>query len=166
LNFERAVISLFENYNYKFDIYLTGSNSKMFSEELSTLFTGRNIEIKCHPFCFSEYLEFIKKSKLIKETNKFEYFENYFIYGGLPIIFEVFDDKSLIQERLTQVLSDTIKKDIKRRHNIRKIDELYRLCQFTINNIGHTFSTRNIANYLKSNEKSKISHMTIESYLL
>jgi predicted AAA+ superfamily ATPase len=88
-NFEKAIISLFENEDYKFDIYITGSNSKMFSEELASLFTNRYIRIKCYPFSFKEYLEFADSTGDLQKRGRYEVFEDFLKYGSLPTIFEV-----------------------------------------------------------------------------
>jgi predicted AAA+ superfamily ATPase len=58
-NFERLIIGLYENKDFDFDIYITGSNSHMFSSELVTLFTGRTFELEIFPFSFIEVCEFL-----------------------------------------------------------------------------------------------------------
>ena len=52
---EKAVNSLLENANT--DIYVTGSNSKLMSSEISTYLTGRYISIPVYTLSFAEYLE-------------------------------------------------------------------------------------------------------------
>lgn len=53
---EKAVNSLLENANT--DIYVTGSNSKLMSSEISTYLTGRYISIPVFTLSFEEYTEF------------------------------------------------------------------------------------------------------------
>jgi predicted AAA+ superfamily ATPase len=84
-NFENCVITLFENKKIKFDIVLTGSNSKMFSDELGSLFTGRYLEIHVFPFSFHEYFEYFKIND-ISFASVNDMFEQYIQYGGLPIL--------------------------------------------------------------------------------
>ncbi|MDR3329916.1 MAG: ATP-binding protein [Mycoplasmataceae bacterium] len=162
--FERVVISLFENKSYKFDIYLTGSNSKLFSASLATLFTGRNIEIKIYPFSLSEYVDWMKLNNA-KHIDKYESFEKYVLLGGMPIILELNDDKELIKERLLKVVDDTLEEDIKRRHKIYGFDEFKKFTEYVMKHNGTIFSTLNISNYLKSNNRTKTSHITISKYL-
>ena len=55
---EKAVNSLLENANT--DIYVTGSNSRLMSGEISTYLTGQYISIPVYTLSFAEYMEFKK----------------------------------------------------------------------------------------------------------
>ena len=68
-----------------FDVYVTGSNSKLLSGEFATYLTGRYINIKIFPFSFVEYLEYNKDSNLSKK----ELFMDYLTFGGFPASFEL-----------------------------------------------------------------------------
>jgi predicted AAA+ superfamily ATPase len=164
-NFEKCVIGLFENKTFRFDIYLTGSNSKMLSSELATLFTGRYQEIKIYPLSFSEYLLVV--SNILQKFDKHDLFNQYLLYGGLPGIIEVIKDTTLIQKKVNKVIDDVINKDIKKRHKLRitNAPEFDRICKFLFENIGGVISIENIEKYLKSNNKSRISANTIDRYL-
>lgn len=161
--FEKCVIGLFEHKKIKFDIYLTGSNSKMFSSSLASLLTGRNIEINIFPLSFKEYYEFAQRQ--IGTNNRYAIFQYYLKYGGLPIIIPIFNDSKTIERALSAVLKDSVDKDVKTRHEIRNYPEFLRLANYILENIGQDFSTRSISNYLKSNNLSKISHHTVDIYL-
>jgi predicted AAA+ superfamily ATPase len=163
-NFEKAIIALFENKSIKFDIYITGSNSKMFSSSLATLFTGRNQEIKIYPLSFAEIYTYLKG--VLKIDDRYILFQFYLKYGGLPIIIDVIKNEKLIRERLSSVLHDTVNKDVKERYTLRNFSEFIRICSYAFDNIGSVFSTTNISNYINSNNKTKITHKTVERYLL
>lgn len=55
---ERAVNSLLEGTDA--DIYVTGSNSKLMSSEISTYLTGRYVSIPVYTLSFREYLFFFR----------------------------------------------------------------------------------------------------------
>ena len=79
-SWERAINSF--KVDFKIDIYLTGSNAYLLSSELSTLLSGRYIEIKMYPLSFSEYLIFNNYDDMNIEDK----FNEYLKYGGLPAI--------------------------------------------------------------------------------
>jgi predicted AAA+ superfamily ATPase len=163
--YENAVITLFENKKIKFDIYLTGSNSKMFSSTLATLFTGRNHEIKIYPFSFKEYMMFATQQNELKNLVKNEIFDSYLNYGGMPIIFELFNNKTITKKSINDFFIDTLNKDIKKRHAIREFHKFMRFAKYAVNQDGSIFSTSSISNYLRSNNKDTANHRTIARYL-
>jgi predicted AAA+ superfamily ATPase len=163
--FEKCVISLFENKLIKFDICIAGSNSKMFSEQLATLFTGRNLEIKVLPFSFMEFLEYYKENSMDSDYSIKKVFEIYMKYGGLPILLESLENDEYKEEKLSKILSDTIQKDIKTRHAIKNVNEFNRIARFVLSESGKEISATKTANYLRTNEKSKISNITVGKYL-
>jgi predicted AAA+ superfamily ATPase len=57
-SWEKAVNSFMTDFNV--DIYVTGSNSRMMSSEISTYLTGRYISFRIFPLSFAEYLSFRK----------------------------------------------------------------------------------------------------------
>jgi len=58
-SWEKVVNSLMTDYDV--DIYVTGSNSRMMSSEISTYLTGRYIAFRIFPLSFSEYMIFRKE---------------------------------------------------------------------------------------------------------
>jgi predicted AAA+ superfamily ATPase len=87
-NFEKCIVGLFENKNIKFDIYITGSNSHMFSSELATLMTGRTSEIQVFPLTFEEL-----------NTSKFKVnLLSYLKYGGLGIICNLYENEAELKK--------------------------------------------------------------------
>jgi predicted AAA+ superfamily ATPase len=170
-NFEKCVISLFENKKIKFDIYISGSNSKMFSENLATLFTGRNLTLKVLPFSFKEFFEYYKDNYLEFNTNEYalamkrNIFDKYSKFGGLPILLNNLQNVKTLEEQLQQILNDTIVKDVKTRYKIRNIGEFQRIAKYILSETGKEISVLNSVNFIKSNEKFKITHQTIDKYL-
>ncbi len=154
-NFERVINSLSVEKNV--DIYITGSNSRILSGELTTYLTGRYISFEIFPLSFKE----IADSK--EGLNRDDLFIEYIQSGGLPSL-QRFD--SLVQKKiyLNDIYNSILLKDIVKRYKIRDVDLLERLLSFMINNISQTFSSKNITKYLKS-EKRSMSRETIYSYI-
>jgi predicted AAA+ superfamily ATPase len=161
--FEECVISLFENKDYKFDIYLTGSNSKLFSSSLATKFTGRNLEIKVYPFSFNEYILFAKTNGITLSKSKL--FERYIKYGSLPIILDVFLYDEVVSSRIKTVLLDSVSKDILERHKIRNTADFKRITKYLFDHIGQLINIIKLANYINSNNQTKISARSIDRYI-
>jgi predicted AAA+ superfamily ATPase len=158
--FEKCVISLFENKKYKFDIYITGSNSHLFSSELSTLFTGRNFPINVYPLSYKEYFNFFYKLGMEHKG-----FEKYIKYGSLGLIIPIIDEQNLIESSLKNILYDTINKDIKSRNNIKYSNGIELVIKYIYKNIGKEISLVNIENYLKSGREPKLTSKTISKYI-
>ena len=157
-NWEKAINSFLVTLNC--DIYITGSNAYLLSSEISTLLSGRYVEIKMLPLSFKEYLEF---NDYNTKENLEEHFNDYLLYGGLPIVSYV-HDKSAIRNILSGVFNTVIIKDVAKRNSIRDITLLENLIRYIAQNIGSPISSRNISNYLNSAGR-KTSTETIDNYL-
>lgn len=157
-NWEKLINSYLAEENY--DIYITGSNAKLLSGELSTYLTGRFVEIRIYPFSFLEFLDYKKID--YERFDKEELFKEYLKYGGMPSALE-FQENEKIQY-LTDLYNSIILKDIVKRNEIRDIDLLDRIIQYVMANIGQTFSANSIVKYLKKNKVS-VSVNTIYNYL-
>ena len=142
------------------DIYITGSNSNLLSGELSTMLSGRYIELKVFPFSFKEVLEYKKITN--KNVDKNKVFQEYFKFGGFPEIMQI--DNSLKENYLDSLYDSIILRDIISRHDIRDVDMLKRLLNFIIENAGQTFSANSISKYFKK-EKRNVSVNKIANYL-
>lgn len=155
---EKVVNSLMEDFDV--DIYVTGSNSKLLSSEISTYLTGRYILIPVYTLSFKEYLTF--KNKDIAKAR--EVFDEYIQYGGFPIIgISNFDTKSAYQI-VEGIYASVITRDISKRHKIRNRELFDRVVKYIIENVGNTFSANSIVKFLK-NEKRSLSVETIYNYL-
>ncbi len=155
---ERAVNSLLEDTNA--DIYVTGSNSKLMSGEISTYLTGRYISIPVFTLSFAEYLEFKKE----EDRNTKELLQEYIRMGGFPIVaLGSFDERSAYQI-VEGIYSSVITGDITKRHNITNFDLFNRVVKYVIENVGKTFSANAIVEFLKSEGRS-ISVESVYNYL-
>ncbi|GHT15381.1 ATPase [Bacteroidia bacterium] len=166
--FEKLVDSLFVKKNI--DLYITGSNAYLLSSELATLLTGRYLAINLHPFSFAEYtLAFPEE----KNTDRlFRQFINNSTFPEAVNLSKAAPE--LVNDYLQSIYDTVVKKDIIKRHNLRKFDNLQRIIEFLFNSVGSLVSPTNIAEQLNKNSDKKISHNTIikligyltESYIL
>ena len=159
-SWEKAINSF--NVDFDIDIYITGSNAYLLSSELSTLLSGRYIEIKMYPLSFKEYLIFNNYDN----SNLEDKFNEYLKYGGLPAITAIKDNNELVLSYLTDIYSTIVKKDIIDRNNIKDIALLENIIKYLSNNIGSPISSTKISDYLNSNKiVEKANHQTIDNYL-
>lgn len=144
------------------DIYITGSNAKLLSGELTTYLAGRYVEFVIYPFSFAEFFEM----NLIKNPNvdKATCFMQFLKTGGMPFISNFPDDDSAKSQYLIDIYNSVVLKDVVKRNNIRDVDTLERIVAYAFSNIGHIFSATSLSKYFKS-ENRKISHDTILNYL-
>jgi predicted AAA+ superfamily ATPase len=161
--FEECVISLYENKEYKFDIYITGSNSRMFSSHLATLFTGRNVEIKVYPLSFNEYYQYLREEYNIND--KYKIFDLFMQYGSLPICLDSINEPQVMKTKISSVIKDSIQKDILHRHSVRNVADFNRIVKYLLMNIGQSLSTTSITNTINSHNKNLISSKTIDRYI-
>ncbi len=155
---EKAVNSLLEGMDA--DIYVTGSNSKLMSSEISTYLTGRYISIPVFTLSFREYLEFKKES-----TQSYDkLLEEYIKFGGFPIIALGEYEQQSAYQIVDGIYHTVVSRDIVKRHRINKQDLFDRVVKYVIENMGKTFSANSIFNFLKS-ENRKVSIESIYNYL-
>lgn len=148
--------------DFDIDIYITGSNAYLLSSELSTLLSGRYIEIKMYPLSFKEYLIFNKYD----ENNLEDKFNEYLKYGGLPAITLIKNNDELILSYLNDIYNAIVKKDIIDRNNIKDIALLENIIKYLFSNVGSPISSNKISDYLNSNKiVQKANHQTIDNYL-
>ena len=157
---EKVVNSLVSDFDV--DLYVTGSNSKMMSSEISTYLTGRYIAFRIYTLSFQEYLTFKGQHTLLKDTRT--ELADYIRRGGFPAVH--LQDYSLdeIDTVVRDIYNSTIFSDIVRRNQVRKIDQLERVVKYTFHNVGNTFSAKSISDYLKA-ERRSLDNETVYSYL-
>lgn len=157
---EKVVNTLASDFDV--DIYITGSNSRMMSSEISTYLTGRYITFHIYTLSFEEYLTFKKSYTTLRDLK--QEFSQYVQLGGFPATHLQDYSQDEVYTIVKDIYNSTIFSDIVRRNQVKKIDQLERVVKYTFNNIGNTFSAKSISNYFKS-EQRKIDNETVCSYL-
>lgn len=157
---EKVVNSLSSDYDV--DLYITGSNSRMMSSEISTYLTGRYISFRIFTLSFREYLMFREKYANLGDS-KTE-LVNYIRLGGFPATHLQEYSQDEIYTIVRDIYNSTIFSDIVKRNHIRKIDQLERVVKYTFHNVGNTFSAKSISDYLKSEHRA-LDNETVYSYL-
>ena len=155
---EKSVNSLLEGADA--DIYVTGSNSKLMSSEISTYLTGRYVSIPVYPLSFGEYLDFKAASPLPRK----ELLEQYIRFGGFPLVALGDYEESSAYQIVNGIYHTVVSRDILKRHRINRQDLFDRVVRFVIENTGKTFSAHSIAQLLKSEHRT-VSVETIYNYL-
>ena len=159
---ERCVNSLRVDEELRFDIYITGSNAKLLSGELSTYLAGRYIEFIVYPFSFKEFFEIIQEKN--QEIKVKEAFQKYVKFGGMPFLHNLDYNFEASMQYLQDLYASIILKDITQRNNIRDTDLLERIINYIVMNIGNTFSATSISKFFKS-ENRKVAIETILNYI-
>ncbi|MEG2237009.1 MAG: ATP-binding protein [Akkermansia sp.] len=139
------------------DIYLTGSNSKMFSSDLANELGGRYVEFRIYSLSYPEFLKFHCLS------NDDDSLEKYIHFGGLPYLIHLPLTEAVVMEYISSVYSTIILRDVVERNKIRNTIFLEQLVRFLANNIGSLFSSKSISDFLKS-QKVKMSPSLVSEY--
>lgn len=161
-DWEKCINSLRVNEEYDFDIYITGSNAKLLSGELSTYLAGRYVEFVIYPFSFKEFLETLKSIQ--QDVSTRETFQKYVKFGGMPFLYNLAFEEEASLQYLKDIYSSIILKDITQRNKIRDTDLLERVISYLIMNVGNNFSATSISKFFKS-ENRKVSVETILNYI-
>ncbi|MFW6263029.1 MAG: ATP-binding protein [Thermotogota bacterium] len=142
------------------DIYITGSNARLLSGDLSTYLAGRYVNIQVHPFSFAEFCELMADHTLPEK----ELFKKYIILGGMPFLKYMDLEYESSMQYLSDVYNSVVMKDIITYHKIREVDLLDRIIRYIMDNTGNTFSANSISKFFKS-EGRKVAVDTIVNYL-
>ncbi|MDX9789402.1 MAG: ATP-binding protein [Candidatus Kapabacteria bacterium] len=157
---EKAVNSFIVDFDV--DIYLTGSNSHLLSSELATYLAGRYVEIPVFTLSYKEFLDF--RHHYFKEENTANSFVQYLRFGGFPVIHTADYPDETAYKVVYDIYSSVILRDTIQRYKIRDIELLERVIKFAFDNIGNTFSGKNIADFFKSQQR-KVDVNTVYNYL-
>ena len=141
----------------KYDIYITGSNAFLMSNDLATLFTGRTYEIEVFPFSFSEYCEYYGYN------NKYNAFLNYMMEGGMSgsYVYENVDQK---YKYISDVYDTLILRDIIQKHKIKNPQMLESVSDYMMDNISNQMSIRNVTDEI-TNKEEPTTHRTIGKHI-
>lgn len=153
--FEEAVNGIKAEFNS--DVYITGSNSKLLSSDINTIFRGRGIEIKVFPVSFEEFYSY-------RNIDKNDAFNEYVMFGGLPYVVTQ-ENRADKTEYLNMICSTVVTKDIIDRYNIRNEELFLAVMDVLCSSIGSYVSANRIANTLKSNGYKTIDNETVSDYL-
>lgn len=155
---EKSVNSYSQDYAEEYEIFISGSNSRMLSGELATLLSGRYVQFPIFPFSYCEYIG-IKHLEQNRES-----YLRYMETGGIPELF-VLPEKQEVQRNYLSALKDTILlKDIIQRYSIRDPRLLEDLFAFFAGNASCLVSIGNIVNYFK-NQGRKTSYDAVAAYI-
>ena len=139
------------------DIYVTGSNSKLLTKDVLTAFRGRGDEVRVYPLSFKEYYNFVG-------GDKSEAYEEYAMFGGMPLILSKKNDMEKMQY-LQSLFDEVYFKDISERYDIELKDVLEELTDDLCSSIGSLTNSSKIAKTLQSVKQIKVSSNTISRYL-
>lgn len=156
-NFEEVVNSLRASTN-NISIFITGSNSKLLSQELSSVLSGRYVLFNIFPLSYKEFIELSKKKPKDEET-----FWNFVKWGGLPNRCQ-FENENNIKDYLHSVFDSIILRDVVDRLGLKDTILFNLLLQYIVDTTGREFSAENVINFLKTEGKS-ISTETLYIYL-
>lgn len=144
-------------YEKNMDVYVTGSNSKFLSSDIITEFRGRSDQIRVFPFSFKEFYSNYSE-------DKFAAWDEYVMYGGMPLILERKTEEDKAQY-LKSLFSQTYIKDIIERNNIQRIDVLDTIINIMASSVGSLTNTKKIYDTFISKGQKDVSLNTINSYV-
>lgn len=156
-DWEKFVNSYAQDFTDEYELFVTGSNSKLLSGELATLLSGRYVEFEVLPFGLRE-MAMARES----EVNR-EFFIDYLKTGGLPEILTLHDEE-VRRHYVEDLINTIILRDIAMRSQINDIALLKEVFSFLSVNIGSYTSIGNIVKYFKSRQK-KTNYETLSTYI-
>lgn len=156
-NFEKVINSLRASLK-NVSIFITGSNSKLLSDELSTVLSGRYVAFNINPLNYKEYIELT--GKVPKDDNTFWDFVK---WGGLPNRIQ-FTDENNIKDYLHSVFDSIILRDVVERLGLKDRELFNLILQYVVDTTGREFSANNIIKFLKT-EGRDVSTVTLYNYL-
>lgn len=154
-NFEKIVNGL--NNRPNVDVYVTGSNSKFLSNDITTIFRGRSDEVNILPFTFKEFCQG-------RQEPVSELWKEYYTYGGLPALrmMPTYEQKTSYLQRLWK---KTYLDDVVERHHVENREALEAIADALCSSVGSLTNTTRITNTLASVRKIKITDDTVAKYI-
>jgi len=154
---EKTVNAYSQDYSEAYELFISGSNSRMLSGELATLLSGRYVCVDVFPFSFSEYAD-INHQQHDKQS-----YVAYMNSGGLPELLAL-STPELKRNYISAVKDTVLLHDIIQRHNIRDAKLLEDVFTFLVNNAANMVSISNIVNYFRSQGR-KTSYDAVSDYI-
>ncbi|HEY9559573.1 MAG TPA: AAA family ATPase [Anseongella sp.] len=161
-NWEKAINSFLVDFDV--DIYLTGSNSHLLSSELATYLAGRYVEIPVYTLSFKECQKFHAHYFPEDKPDVNTAFLNYLRFGGFPVIHTARYSVETAYKVIYDIYSSVILRDTLQRYKIRDVELLERVVKYVFDNIGNSFSGKNVADYFKSQQR-RVDLNTVYNYL-
>ena len=146
-----------------YSIFLTGSNSYLLSDEISTKLTGRYLTFETYPLDFQEYEEMKKFFRKEINSDIDREFDSYILNGGFPKSLE-FDDVSARQKYTSEIVGEIFKKDVKSRHRVSNISAFEKVQDYVIGNYSSSIDVSNVVKYLKDGGIS-VKASTVRKYI-
>lgn len=154
---EHLVNSYSQDYIDEYEVFISGSNSKMLSGELATLLSGRYVNFEILPLSYTEFLG------ITGEENSKSAYVNYLQSGGMPELFQLSQQE--VKRNYISALKDTVLlRDIIQRYSIKDARLLEDVFVFLVNNASNLISVRNVVNYFKSKGRNT-SYDTVAVYI-
>lgn len=158
--FELAINSL--HASSKYDMYVTGSNAFLASNDLATLFVGRVFPVEVYPFSFAEYLEYYDAIGA-KGFDRYELLDKYVLDGGFAGSY-IYDDEFEKTRYLEMIYDTMIVRDILQKYSLQNEPLLVDIGNYLLDNISRLTTANNIANVLNS-ERQYTNNKTVSAYL-
>jgi len=158
---ERVVSSLLAD--GRWDIFITGSNSKLLSGDLATLLGGRFVRFEMYPLSFLEYGYFKEKHGYPPKPEKDE-LEDYIKNGGFPIVTSCLDSPEIVKTLISEIYQSVVLQDVIKYGAIRNPAALERIIHFLFDNVGSLVNAKKISDYFKS-ERVSINVETVDNYI-
>ena len=143
-----------------YKLFITGSNAKLLSSELSTHLTGRYQKLELYPFSFQELVHYhnLDLSSNLSSAIKakiFKLFDEYLLHGGFPEYIKYKDD-----EYLKRIYEDILYRDIITRFGIKEVKSFRQLSNYIFTNFTKEASYNSLKNILGIK-----TTMTVRSYV-
>ena len=157
---EKAVNSFIVDFDV--DIYLTGSNF-ICCLRISHLSCRKRYR-SCRLYIVLQRISRLQKSLFFKNQNQINHFLHYLRKGGFPVIHTADYPEESAYKVVYDIYSSVILRDTVQRYKIRDVELLERVIKYAFDNIGNTFSGKNVADYFKSQQR-KVDVNTVYNYL-
>ena len=137
-DWEKTINSYSQDYTAEYELFISGSNSKLLSGELATLLSGRYVCFNVFPFSYQEYLMVTGKEQM-KQS-----YLDYINSGGLPELFSLPNKLEIRQNYMSTIKDSILLRDIIQRYNIRDPKLLEDIFIFLVNNASNLISVNSI----------------------
>lgn len=157
-DWEKTINSYSQDYTAEYELFISGSNSKLLSGELATLLSGRYVCFNVFPFSYQEYLMVTGKEQM-KQS-----YLDYINSGGLPELFSLPNKLEIRQNYMSTIKDSILLRDIIQRYNIRDPKLLEDIFIFLVNNASNLISVNSIVKYFKNSGRN-ISYDIVAAYI-